>query len=115
MHRFAYAEVLEDSSESSRERDGRALDVSIDLLKRAERKGRQSHESAEALYFATRLWSAFMEDLARPDNGLPNQLRAGLISVGISVMREAERIRLGETESFTQMIEISSIVREGLR
>lgn len=115
MHRFAYAEVFEDSSTSSRARDGRALDVSIDLLKRAESKGAGSVESAEALYFATRLWSTFLEDLARPENGLPVQLRAGLISVGIAVMREAERIRLGKTESFGHMIEISTIVREGLR
>jgi flagellar biosynthesis activator protein FlaF len=115
MYPFSYAEVVEDSAENSRERDGRALDVSIELLKKADVSGTGSLESIEALYFATRLWSAFIEDLGRPENSLSQQLRAALISVGISVIREAERIRNGTSTSFKHMIEISSIVREGLR
>jgi flagellar biosynthesis regulator FlaF len=35
--------------------------------------------------------------------------------VGISVIREAERIRAGTATSFKHLIEISTIVREGLR
>jgi flagellar biosynthesis activator protein FlaF len=115
MYPFSYAEVVQDSAENSRERDGRALDVSIDLLKRAEETGVDSVESIEALYFATRLWSAFIEDLGRPENSLSTQLRAALISVGISVIREAGHIRDGSSTSFKHLIEISSIVREGLR
>ena len=115
MYPFSYAEVVEDSAENSRRRDGQALDVSIELLKRADERGVESVESVEALYFATRLWSAFIEDLGRPENSLSQQLRAALISVGISVMREAERIRNGTSTSFKHMIEISTIVREGLR
>jgi flagellar biosynthesis activator protein FlaF len=115
MYPFSYAEVVEDSSENSRERDGQALDVSIALLKKADESGPESVESVQALYYATRLWSAFIEDLGRPENGLSQQLRAALISVGISVMREAERIRNGTSTSFKHLIEISTIVREGLR
>ena len=115
MYPFSYAEVVEDSAENSRERDGQALEVSISLLTRAEEVGPASVEAIEALYFATRLWSTFIEDLGRPENGLSQQLRAALISVGISVIREAERIRNGTSSSFKHMIEISTIVREGLR
>ena len=115
MYPFSYAEVVEDSAERARERDGQALDVSIELLRKADESGAGSLESIEALYFATRLWSAFIEDLGRPENSLSQQLRAALISVGISVIREAERIRNGTSTSFKHMIEISSIVREGLR
>lgn len=115
MVAFSYAEVLEDSGPSSRERDGEALDVSIARLHLAEEKGVDSIEAIEALYFATRLWTAFISDLGRDDNGLPKELRAALISVGISMLREAERIRQGGSKSFRLMIEISTIVREGLR
>jgi flagellar biosynthesis activator protein FlaF len=115
MHAFSYAEVVEDSGATSRERDGKALDVAIELLSRAEAKGAGSVESAEALYFSTRLWSSFIEDLGQPENGLAPDLRAALISVGIGLLREAERIRLGETESFAHMIDVSTIIREGLR
>ena len=115
MHAFSYAEVVEDSGPNARERDGRALDVAIGLLKRAEEQGPESFEAIEALYFSTRLWSAFIEDLGRPENGLAKELRAALISVGISLLREVERIRTGESTSFKHMIDVSSIVREGLR
>ncbi len=115
MHAFSYTEVVEDSAANAREREGRALDFSIDLLRKAEEKGAGSVELAEALYFATRLWSTFIEDLGGDENGLSKQLRAALISVGISLLKEAERIRLGSSTSFRQMIEISSIIREGLR
>jgi flagellar biosynthesis activator protein FlaF len=115
MHAFKYAEVVEDSGPNARARDGKALDVAISLLERAAECGPDSVESAEALYFSTRLWSAFIEDLGRPENGLAKELRAALISVGIGLLREVERIRTGESTSFRHMIEISSIVREGLR
>ncbi len=103
------------SGPNARARDGEALDVAISLLTRAEECGLDSFESAEALYYSTRLWSAFIEDLGRPENGLARELRAALISVGISLLREVERIRTGESTSFRHLIEISSIVREGLR
>ena len=115
MHPFSYADVVTDSAENSRARDGQALDVSIELLKRANESGLGSVESVEALYFATRLWSAFIEDLSSPENSLSQQLRAALISVGISVVREAERLRNGTSTSFAHLIEISTIVRQGLR
>jgi flagellar biosynthesis activator protein FlaF len=115
MYPFSYAEVLEDSAETSRSRDGEALDVSIALLRRADQAGTSSVEAIEALYYATRLWGTFIEDLGRPENSLPQQLRAALISVGISVMREADRLRNGTSTSFKHLIEISTIVREGLR
>lgn len=115
MYPFSYAEIAADSAENARKRDGEALDVSIGLLKRAEESGAGSVEAIEALYFTTRLWAAFIEDLGTPDNSLSQQVRAALISVGISIMREAERIRTGASRDFAHLIEVSSIVREGLR
>jgi flagellar biosynthesis activator protein FlaF len=115
MHAFSYAEVVEDSGPAARQRDGRALDVAIGMLNRAEEEGPESLASAEALYYTARLWSAFIDDLGRPENGLARDLRAALISVGISLLREVERIRTGQTRSFRHLIDVSSIVREGLR
>lgn len=115
MYPFSYAEIEQDSSANERRRDGEALDVSIEMLKRAREKGAGSLEAVEALYFTNRLWAAFIEDLSNPDNGLAQQVRASLISVGFSVMREVERIRTGASDDFAHLIDISSIVREGLR
>jgi flagellar protein FlaF len=115
MYQFSYAEVLDEGGEGARERDGRALDRSLELLRAAETKGAGTRESVEATYFASRLWTALIEDLGQTENDLPKELRAGLISIGIWMMKEAERIRAGQSDNFRGMIEISSMVREGLR
>lgn len=115
MYRNSYAEVLEDTFEDAREREREALERSIDLLKAAEAKGRQSREAIDALFHTRRLWSVLLEDLANSDNDLPETLRASLISVGIWIMRETELIRLEKSENFRGIIEISQIIHEGLK
>ena len=35
----------------------------------------------------------FIEDLAIPENGLPDKLRADIISIGLWVVKEADRLR----------------------
>ena len=41
-------------------------------------------------------------------------LRAQLISIGIWMMKEIERLRTGATASFADLIEINAIIRDGL-
>ncbi len=55
-----------------------------------------------------------VEDLANPENALPEELRAALISIGLWIMREAEAIRLGRSDDFSAMIEITAMIRDGL-
>lgn len=115
MYRFSYAEVLEDTPQTARERERIAIDHSIDLLKAAAAKGSDSREAAEAIYFVRRLWAFFIEDLAREENELPKNLRADLISVGLWIMGEAERVRLKESQNFKGLIEVSQLIAEGLK
>jgi flagellar protein FlaF len=115
MYQFSYAEVMEDSADDARSVERQALDRAIALMRLAEGKGPATREAIEAVYFVRRLWSALIEDLAKPENGLPEALRASMISVGLWLMREAERIRQGQAKSFAGMIDICTIVREGLR
>ena len=56
-----------------------------------------------------------LEDLAHPDNQLPKQLRADLISIGIWIMREAEEIRLGRSQNFKGIIDVTRAIAEGLQ
>ena len=58
----------------------------------------RSREAIEAVLFVRRLWGILIEDLARPENDLPQTLRADLISIGLWIMREAEQIRLEASE-----------------
>ena len=115
MYQFSYAEVLDEIPKESKDRERKAIERSIELLHVAEAKGAGSHEAVEALLFVRRLWGVFVEDLAQPDNDLPKPLRADLISVGLWIMREAEQIRLGKSHNFKALIEISTVICEGLR
>jgi len=115
MYRFSYAEVLEETPQSARERERLAIQHSIDLLKAAQDKGPSSREAIEALQFLRKLWAFFIEDLAKADNDLPKQLRADLISIGLWLMREAEQIRLGQSSNFNGLIEVSQLIADGLQ
>ncbi len=65
--------------------------------------------------FLQRLWTAFVQDLAHPDNELPDKLKAQLISIGFWVMRETSRVALGEHNDLNALIDINTMIQEGLR
>jgi flagellar protein FlaF len=115
MYQFKYAEVLENAPKAARERERQALERSIELLEAAAKCGLQSPEAVEALFFVRRLWAAFIEDLANPENDLPPPLRADLISIGLWVLREVDNIRLERTQTFADLIEVSRSICEGLK
>jgi flagellar biosynthesis activator protein FlaF len=114
MYKFSYAEVLEDTPQTARQRDRVAIQHSIDLLQIAANKGPRAREAIDALHFLRRLWAFFIEDLAKAENELPPALRADLISVGLWLMREAEEIRQGRSTNFKGLIEVSQLIAEGL-
>jgi flagellar biosynthesis activator protein FlaF len=115
MYQFSYAEVLDETPQSARERERQAIDHSIELLKAAEAGGVDSREAVDAILFARRLWGILIEDLAKTENDLPAALRADLISIGMWVMRESEQIRLGQSNNFKGLIDVSAVIRDGLR
>jgi flagellar protein FlaF len=115
MYQFSYAEVLDEMPAGARERERQAIDRSIELLQAADQAGPQSREAIEALLYARRLWSFFIEDLAKEENDLPRALRADLISIGLWIMREAEQIRLEKSQNFKGLIEVTASIRDGLR
>lgn len=115
MQRSAYAEVLEDDPSQAREREQAAIMRAIEMLRAAETKGPRSLESIEALHYLRRLWLVLIEDLASPENDLPQALRADIISIGLWVMREADLIRLEQSDNFAGLIEVMTSIAEGLR
>jgi flagellar protein FlaF len=115
MYRFSYAEVLDEAPNEARHRERKAIEHSIELLAAAEAKGARSREAIEALLFTRRLWTLFLEDLARPENQLPPALKGDLISIGIWVLNEADKIRLERSKNFKGVIEVSRAIAEGLQ
>jgi flagellar protein FlaF len=115
MYQFSYKEIREDGTQDARARERQAMERAIELLELAQRKGIKSMEAAEALNYLNRLWHLFIDDLAKPENDLPDALRAELISIGIWITNEINRMRLGKTENFNGLIEICAIIRDGLK
>jgi flagellar protein FlaF len=114
MYQFTYAEVVEDSPREMRAREHDALDRAVALLESARHAGASSQEGQEALNYLRRLWTIFIDDLGSNGNDLPEDLRAQLISIGIWIMKEIERLRTGAQVSFDDLIEITAIIRDGL-
>ena len=114
MYQMAYAEITEDSLPATRNREREAFDRSITLLQAAARKDHYSHEAIEAIQFTNQLWSALITDLSSPENQLGEQLRASLISIGMWVLAETDKIRRRVSLNFQGIIDITSTIRAGL-
>ena len=106
--------MADEAAVNIRADERRAFVRCIELLKLARDKGRGSRESIEALFFMTRLWTILLEDLAEEGNGLPDPLKASVISIGIWVLRRAEEIREGKIDDFSGLIEVSQSISNGL-
>ena len=115
MYEFAYNEVIEDSHQTMRARERAAMDRVIAMLRAGQQRGPLSRERIEALFYLRRLWTIFIDDLKDPNNELPDQLRAGIISIGIWMMKEIERARTRATDDLMPMIEINELIRDGLK
>jgi flagellar protein FlaF len=84
-------------------------------MRRAEGAPPGSAERAAAADLTQKLWINFVEALGSDDNALPLELRARLISIGLWIMRETERIRGDGAASFQGLIAVSETIREALQ
>ncbi len=115
MYQHSYAEIQEDDQAEARRNEAFALDHAARLLTRAAELPNPSIEGVRALHFTRRLWTVFITELAAPENALPQELRANLISIGIWILKESDAIRLETSANYAGIADICSIVRDGLR
>jgi flagellar protein FlaF len=115
MYEFAYNEAIEEPRMTMRARERQAMDRVIVMLRAARETGPLSPERAAALFHLRRLWTIFLDDLEDSNSELPDQLRAGVISLGAWMMKEIDRARGGLTTDLTPMIEINELIRDGLK
>jgi flagellar protein FlaF len=115
MYQFSYADIQTDSVADARDRERQVLSRSIDMLHAAREAGSQSRQAVEAIHFLNRVWTTFLEDLGNPENELPKELRANLVSIGLWLLREAESVRQGDSDNFDGLIEVSQIIRDGIQ
>src|SRR5271156_4633814 len=115
MYQFSYGEIMEDGLQDARGRERLAMERAIEMLELAQEKGFFSFEAAKALDYVNTLWRMLLEDLSRPENDLPETLRADLISVGIWITKEIKLLRTTQSINFGGLIEICAIIRDGLK
>ncbi|MDD7909000.1 MULTISPECIES: flagellar biosynthesis regulator FlaF [Pseudovibrio] len=114
MYQMSYAETLEDSAVDKRSQEREVFTLAIKQLEEARDNGPTSDESYKALTTIRQLWSFLIDDLGSDDNALPTDLRAELISIGIFCIKQADKIRAGESEDFASLIQINETIRDGL-
>ena len=115
MYQFSYADILADDAVDARARERQALDQAVALLQHAAETERGSFEETKALDFTNQLWAFFIKDLAHPGNAMPDELRANLMAIGLGVMKECNRILLGDSRDFGAVAEVCGIIRDGLQ
>ena len=115
MYQFSYAEIMEEGVAVSKDRERQVLEQSIALLKAAVTAGGYGKEAVEAVYFTRRVWIRFIEDLGNPENELEDELRANLISIAIWILKEIEKIRKRESTNFQGIIDITTIIKDGIK
>jgi flagellar protein FlaF len=115
MYQTAYAELIEDNAQTARQREREIFDRVIDLLKAGRAAGAGSRPAVDAIIAVRQFWTLLIDDLAGDDNDLPQTLRANLISIGLSVLDAAEKIRLAQSDDFDFLIEINTYIRDGLK
>lgn len=114
MYSQQYADTHADDQAEARERERSAIDHSIILMEAAEQSGGNTIELTKAVFFTSKLWAVLIEDLADVNNALPRDLRAQIISIGIWIVKELERVRTGEVKSFKDLIVVSKSIRDGI-
>lgn len=114
MYQYLYAEILEDDQVQARRNEAYALDHAAKLLMCAAELPHPSVDGVKALHFTRQLWTTFVTELAAPENELPKEVRANLISIGIWILKEADAIRLDKSTNYAGIADICTIVRDGL-
>jgi flagellar biosynthesis activator protein FlaF len=101
-------------AESPRDREYRAFGQATAQLLDAERAGRGAIGlRAEALSLNRRLWSLLAADCAHPENTLPQQLRAQIISIALFVDRHSSAV-MRDGADIEPLIDINRSMMEGL-
>jgi flagellar protein FlaF len=83
------------------------------LMEAAEKDENDIKGRMRALHWNRRLWTAIAGDCANPENLLPMELRASIISLGIWVDKHTSAV-MQRQEQIQPLIDINRIIMQGL-
>ena len=108
----AYTRTIQ-TTENSRSTEYRLFAEITSELIDAGKSGKKDAPLAEALNRNRQLWQTLANDCRAAGNGLPEALRASIISLSIWVTKFSGEV-LRETESVDELIEVNRIIMKGL-
>ena len=114
MYTSYYAESSELSGCCQKSNEVEAINHLVASLKDAKIQGIQSPVGVKALYQTNLVWSYLLEDLCKPENALPDQLKADLVSIGIFILKEVGRLRQNEDGNIDTLIDLNAMISTGL-
>ncbi len=83
------------------------------MLRQAEKRGR-TPATINAVHKNDELWTILAADLADPANGLPDEVKAGLLSLAGFSIRQGQEVLAGNADTDV-LVEINMSVMKGLR
>ncbi len=98
-------------TENPRQTEYRLIAQITAAMIKAEKQGHT--ETVRAVHWNRRLWLTLQSDCASEDNGLPDGVRAGLISLAIWVDKHSRKVLKHEAD-LKPMIEVNRNIMEGL-
>jgi flagellar biosynthesis activator protein FlaF len=107
-----YGKIIR-ATERPREIELRVFEQITAALEEAEHPGAHFTSRIAAMHRNRELWMTLTCDLADEDNALPATLRARLISLGIWVVGETQRL-MRDAASLADLIEVNRSIMRGL-
>jgi len=101
-------------AETPRATEYRLLSEITGEMMEAERRGLRGAMLMRSLHRNREMWSAFATDCGATGNGLPGELRAQIISLGLWVERFTSDVAAGR-EPIGELIALNRTIMEGLR
>jgi flagellar protein FlaF len=102
------------SAETPRETEYRLFaQVTLALMEAAKRDPKDIAGRIDALDWNRRVWTVMGADCSHPDNGLPNELRASIISLSIWVSKHTSAV-IRREEDIEALIDVNRLIMQGL-
>lgn len=100
-------------AETPRAAEHRLLSQITGEMMEAEAAGLTGAALAASLHRNREMWAVFTTDCGSPGNGLPDELRASIISLGLFVQRFTSEVIAGR-EPIGELIALNRTMMEGL-
>ena len=110
-----YEDIASEDQGSARSSESELLAQAIAAMEQSDQAPQDAVQRISAVHFVRQVWSFFVSDLASPDNAMPAELRASLVSIGIFIIKHLDRMRDDRSIKFEPVIEISRTIQKMTR